>query len=140
MKKIILPVLAATLIGMLFLNSCAKDDTTTPETTSSGDPRAKFHGHWFISEHSSMAGNTSYYVDIADSSNTTNILFAYLNGYHTRIRATVSGNNLTIPLQVVEGNNVSGGGSVVNANQVNLSYLVGLGGSSYDTITAVLTK
>lgn len=123
----------------MLLSSCSKDDDT--EATPSGtDPRAKFTGHWYITEHSSLSGNGSYYVDIADSSDAGYVQLAYLYGYHTKIRATVSGTALTIPLQLVEGNNVSGGGTSVNAGQVSLHYLVALGGSTYDTVTATLTK
>ena len=125
--------------GTLLLSSCSKEDD--PEATpASGDPRARFTGHWLITEHSSISGSGSYYVDITDSTNASYIQFAYLYGYHTRIRATVSGSNLTIPAQLVEGNNVSGNGTSVNASQMSLHYVVALGGSSYDTVNATLAK
>lgn len=139
MKKSIQFLFAGSLFTLLFLASCAKEDPEESGPVSS-DPRAAFHGHWLIAEHSSVTGNSSYYVDITDSTNASFMLFSYLNGYHTKIRATVSGSNFSIPSQVVEGNNVSGGGTLTNANQINMSYLVWLGGSSYDTITASLTK
>jgi hypothetical protein len=137
MKKITQFLAAGILFGLIFLSSCAKEETPGP---SSSDPRAAFNGHWFISEQSSASGSGSYYVDITDSSNASFILFAYLYGYQTKVRATVSGTVLTIPSQVVEGNNVSGSGTLTNANQINMNYLVWLGGSSYDTVKAVLSK
>lgn len=137
MKKITQFLAAGILFGLIFLSSCAKEEAPAP---SSSDPRAAFNGHWFISEQSSANGSGSYYVDITDSSNTSYILFSYLYGYHTKVRATVSGTALTIPSQVVEGNNVSGSGTLTNANQINMKYLVWLGGSSYDTVKAVLSK
>jgi hypothetical protein len=140
MKKLIPLALASVLSGTLLISSCAKEEEPEPVTPVATDPRAAFHGHWYISENSSANGTSTYYVDITDSSSSSFIQFAYLNGYHTKIRATVSGSNLSIPSQVVEGNNVSGSGVLTNANQINMNYLVWLGGSSYDTITAVLTK
>jgi hypothetical protein len=121
------------------LSGCAKEEEPEPEPGTT-DPRAKFHGHWLTQENSSANGTSSYYVDITDSSDASYILMAYLSQYHTKIRATVSNNSLTIPSQVIEGNNVSGSGSLASSNQINLNYLIWLGGSNYDTIKATLTK
>jgi hypothetical protein len=141
MKKLIPFAVITALSGILLLSSCAKEDETAPVTPAGGDARASFHGHWAISENSSANGPATYNVDIADSSgSSTYMLLTYLYGYHTKVRATASGSSLSIPSQVVEGNNVSGSGTLTNANQINMTYLVWLGGSNYDTVTAVLTK
>ena len=138
MKKLFSFAFATILFGTIFLSSCSKEEEPEPTNT---DPRAKFHGHWNISETSSQTGTTPpYFVDITDSSDGTHILFAYLYQYQTKIRATVNDNNLTIPSQVVEGNYVSGSGTLINTNQISLNYLVWLGGANYDTIAATLTK
>lgn len=139
MKKAAQFLLAGTLFSIILLSSCAKDDPE-PTTPAGSDPRTNFHGHWYVSETSSSSGPATYYTDITDSSDASFILFSYLYGYHTKVRATVSGNNLTIPSQVVEGNNISGTGTLTNLNRLNLHYLVWLGGANYDTVTAVLTK
>lgn len=139
MKKLIGFSLIGACFGMLLLSSCSKDDET--ETTpSSSDPRGKFTGHWLITEHSSISGSGSYYVDVTDSTNVAYLQFAYLYGYHTKIRATASGTTITIPTQIVEGNSVSGSGTSMSASQFTLRYVVALGGSSYDTVNATLTK
>jgi hypothetical protein len=140
MKKFAPFVLSALLAGTLLFSGCAKEDEPEPETPGSTDPRVKFHGHWYNSENSSQNGHSNYYVDITDSSNASYVLLSYLYGYNTKVRATVSSNSITIPSQVVEGNNVSGNGTLTNSNQINLNYLIWLGGSNYDTVTAVLTK
>jgi hypothetical protein len=139
MKKLIPFALSAILASTLLLSGCAKEDEPQPDDPTA-DPRAKFHGHWHAAENSSAYGTSSYYVDITDSTNASFILFSYLSGYHTKIHATVSSNSLTIPSQIVEGNNVSGSGTLTNSNQINLNYLIWLGGSNYDTVKSTLTK
>lgn len=139
MKRLIPFALSLTLFGTLLLSSCAKDDEPEPEGPVSTDPRARFHGHWYISENSTQTGTATYYVDITDSSNASFVQLAYIYGYNTKVRATVNGNTLTIPSQIVEGNNVSGTGTLSSANQINMSYWVNQG-SAIDTVTAVLTK
>jgi hypothetical protein len=140
MKKIIPFAFAALLSGTLLLSSCGKEEEPEPVTPATADPRAPFHGHWYISENSTQTGVATYYVDVTDSSDANFIQFVYLYGYHTKIRATVSGNNFSIPSQTVEGNSVSGAGVLTNTNQINMSYWVNQGGGSIDTLTATLTK
>jgi hypothetical protein len=140
MKKIFPFALGAALFGSLMLGSCAKEEEPEPETPVATDPRAAFRGTWYISETSTQTGLATYNLTISDSTNASFIQFAYLYGYHTKIRATVSGSSLTIPSQTVEGNSVSGTGVLTNANQINMSYWVNQGGGSIDTLTAVLTK
>lgn len=140
MKKLTPFALSAVFAATLLLSACAKEDEPEPDASGTTDPRVKFHGHWYNAENSSQNGSSSYYVDITDSSNASYLLLSYLYGYSTKIRATVNSNSLTIPSQVVEGNSVSGSGTLVNSNQISLNYLVWLGGSNYDTVTATLTK
>ena len=141
MKKPFAIAFATILFGTLILSSCSKtDDPAATPTTTSTDPRARFVATWFISEHSSVTGNGTYYDTIVDSSNTSYILHKFLYGFHTGVKATFNGNNFTIPSQIIQGTTVSGSGVLVNANRINMNYLVWSGGSNYDTLTAVLTK
>jgi hypothetical protein len=140
MKKILSLSAAATLFGILFLTSCAKNEEPEPTTPTSSDPRARFHGNWAVSEDSKDYGPSTYNLTIADSSNSTHILFSYLYGFNKKTYATVSGNNIIIPVQVIQGNNVSGSGALTNANRIDLSYLVQTTGTHYDTVKYVLTK
>lgn len=139
MKQTIKFLFAATLIGTLFLTSCAPEDD--PEVTpESSDPRAKFHGNWAVSENSNDFGSSTYNCTITDSSASPYIFMAYLYGFNKKVYSSVSGNNLTIPSQIIQGNSVSGSGTLTNANQVNLTYYVQTSLSHYDTVTATLTK
>jgi hypothetical protein len=139
MKKLIPFTLSAALAFTLLLSGCAKEEEPEPDAPGT-DARAKFRGNWAVAENSSEHGASSYNVTITDSSNASYILFSYLYGYHTKVHASVSNSALTIPSQVVEGNNISGSGTLVNTNQIKLNYLVWLGGSNYDTVQATLTK
>ncbi|HEX8517355.1 MAG TPA: hypothetical protein VF868_14255 [Bacteroidia bacterium] len=140
MKRIFAFAAGTMIFGSLLFTSCAKEEEPEPETPVSADPRARFKGLWYISENSTQTGAATYNLNIQDSTNASFIQFAYLWGTHTKIRATFSGNNLTIPSQVVEGNSFSGSGVLTNSNQINLSYWVNQGGGSIDTVTATLTK
>lgn len=139
MKKIIQLFLATVLFGGLILTSCNQQDdpTVTPTNT---DPREKFHGNWAVSENSKDYGTSTYNCTITDSSQASYIFIAYLYGFNKKAYSTVSGNNLTIPTQIIQGNSLSGNGVLSNANQINLTYYVQTTGTHYDTITAVLTK
>lgn len=139
MKKIIQLFLATVLFGGLILTSCNQQDdpTVTPANT---DPREKFHGNWAVSENSKDYGTSTYNCTITDSSQASYIFIAYLYGFNKKAYSTVSGNNLTIPTQIIQGNSLSGNGVLSNANQINLTYYVQTTGTHYDTITAVLTK
>lgn len=137
MKKIFLFASAAILMGTLFLSSCAKTDDVNPTT---GDAREKFLANWYVSENSVDFGTSTYNVTITDSTNASYILFAYLYGYNRKISATVSGNNFSIPAQTIQGNTVSGSGTLTSTNRIDMTYLVRTTGTHYDTVRAVLTK
>jgi hypothetical protein len=141
MKKIRIFATAIALTGIMFLGSCAEEET--PEPTDPGgstDPRAKFNGLWSISENSQDFGTSTYNVTVTDSTNENYILAAYLYGFNKKVYATVSGNNFTIPVQLISGNNVSGNGTLINSTQVNMTYYVQSTSTHIDTVTAVLTK
>lgn len=139
MKKAFNFTLAFALMGMLFIASCSPEDD--PEIKPEQEnPREKFHGNWYVSENSKDYGASTYYCTISDSSVSPHILLAYLYSYHTKIHASVSDNNFTIPTQLIEGNNVHGSGKYMSATQLKLTYYVQTTSTHYDTITATLTK
>ncbi len=133
MKKVINLSLASILFGVLFLSSCAKQDDPTPVTPT-------FIGYWHVAETSKDYGTSTYYCTISDSSDATHLLFAYLYGFNKKISGTHSGSSFTISAQQIQGNSVTGHGTLANANQINMTYFVQTTGVHYDTITAVLTK
>ena len=138
MKKLISISLAAILLGVLFFSSCAKEDPATPNDPS--DPRAKFHGHWYVTENSQDFGASTYYSDITDSTNASFILLSGLYGYNVKTHATVSGSNFSIPSQAFPAGTISGNGVYTNSTLINLTYYVRTTTTHYDTITASLTK
>lgn len=140
MKKIFSIAAAGILFGTLFLTSCSKSDDPQPVDPGNTDARAKFRGTWAISENSVDFGPSTYNLSIADSSNASYILMSYLYGFNKKAYATFSGNNFTIPVQTIQGNNVSGSGTLTNANRIDMRYLVQTTGTHYDTVTAILTK
>ena len=139
MKNIIKLSLATALFGTLFFSSCTKQDDPNAGPTTL-EPRVKFHGNWNVSENSTDYGNATYNCTISDSSDASHILIAYLYGFNKKTYSTVSGNNISIPAQIIQGTTLSGNGVLANANQINLTYYVQTTASHYDTITAVLTK
>ena len=134
MKKISSISLVLTLFGVLFFASCAKE---TPAPTSTAPI---FTGYWNVSENSKDFGASTYNCTISDSTDGTHLLCAYLYAFNKKTYATKSGSNLIIPAQTIQGNSISGSGILVNANRLNLSYLVRTTATHYDTVTAVLTK
>jgi hypothetical protein len=139
MKKIIPFILAGSLCTALLFSGCEKEEEPEPETPGTSDPRAAFRGNWSVSENSTETGTSTYNLTISDSTNASYVLIAYLWGTHTKIRATVNGNAMSIPAQIVEGNSFSGAGVLANASRINITYWVNQG-ATIDTVTAVLTK
>lgn len=139
MKKIISISAAVFLFGAIFLASCEKTEEPAPTNSTTNN---SFTGAWHNSENSVLNGANTYPITI-EAPNTSSISFAYLYGFSTKVSATVSGNNFTIPNQTVEGTSVSGSGVLANSNQINMVYIVDVDptiNSDNDTVTAVLTK
>ncbi len=132
-------ILALLTIGsILFFSSCAKEDDLEPNDPT--DAETKFKGNWAVSEKSKDFGTSTYNLTITDSTNSNYVLIAYLYGFGKKTHATVNGNSMTIPTQIIEGNEVSGNGTLENARRISLKYLVKTTKTHYDTVTAVLTK
>lgn len=131
-------LLVSTFLSLpLFFDSCSKEQD--PKPTTSSDPNAKFLGNWIVTENSKLYGPSTYNLTISDSTNNTYILFAYLYGFKTKIKATTSNSNIVIPSQIIEGNSVSGTGLSVSDKQINLTYYVN-SGLNKDTVSSVLKK
>jgi hypothetical protein len=139
MKKLF-SLLSITAISFsLFMVSCSKEEEPEPSTGST-DPRAKFVATWQNDENSQDFGTSSYPVIVSDSSNASYIMFGFLYGFNKRVYATVGGNSFNIPTQLISGSNVSGSGTLTNADQINMTYIVQTTGTHWDTVTCVLTK
>lgn len=125
-----------TIVAFAFavaLSSCTTEDLNF-------DDRDDFTGNWICQEQGSISGTSSYNVSISKSqSDSISILISNFYGLGSQYsaRATVDGNLLTIPAQLVNNFNVSGSGSI-NGSQINLSYVASAGGA--DNVTAVYSR
>lgn len=120
-------LLLLTCIG--FFLSCSKDDS---------NDRDKFLGTYTVNE-SCPSGNSNYEITISSSAqDSKSILINNFGGSLTSAIASVSGNNISIPNQVLnlQGNSVtinSGTGSI-NGNILTITY-----GFSFGTLTESCT-
>jgi len=130
MKKLSVKIFVVSFL--LFLASCAKEDDNSNNTLGG------FAGNWALNENSNDFGPATYNVSITDTSSNINI--AYLYGFNKKIFGLVSGNNFTIPVQPIQGSNVSGVGSLTTTTRIDMTYYVQSTASHYDTIVAVLNK
>lgn len=124
----------AALLAAFFV-SCEKLD-------NGDDPRDIIVGTWSCSE-SYSTHQQSYQVFISKSaSDSTRILISNFNllGNDVDVYAKLSGLNLNIPSQSVDGFQISGSGTVAsNHEKINLSYSVNTG-SEIEQWTAVYSK
>lgn len=130
------------LFTMMTLWSCEKDDTNSNNNNNTGDPRGAFVGTWVCDEESQLFGNNTYSVDINMHSSITNRIvidnFYNLGFQESHAQVDVSGNNMTIFFQNINGFDVSGSG-VLATNKINLTYTAD-DGAGPDHVTATYTK
>jgi hypothetical protein len=97
---------------------------------------------WTCSETSTQAGSSTYTILISKSTtNSAEVLLEnfYDIGSQYKARVSVSGNTLTIPQQLLNGNQLNGSGSMSGNNAFSLTYYIN-NGSSIDTCTATCTR
>lgn len=136
------------LSAVLF--SCAKDDTTNPNSPSNPttDARDGFVANWNATENSTTSSTPNgYAVSISkQTSVATGIIINNFYGLTTySVNATVSGNSFTIPYQSIKNNTNStigfaaGSGTLSTATKINLTYTTTISGNR-DSCTTVYTK
>ena len=134
MKKLIFPFLL-----LISLFSCQKDE----ENNNSSGSAISINGTWVCEESSQLLGNSIYSVYISPHSSITNRVvmdnFYNLGVQISNAQIDVSGNNLTLFSQNINGFDVNGSGTIVNNSKINLSYSAE-DGSGIDNVTAVFTK
>jgi hypothetical protein len=115
------------------LSSCTTEDLNF-------DDRDDFTGTWLCQEEGTISGISSYTVSISKSQTDSVTIFIsnfYGLGNQYSARATVDGNTLAIPAQLVNNFNITGSGTL-NGSQINLNYTASAGGS--DVVSAVYSK
>lgn len=122
------------MINIMFaLASCVPEDTKI-------DDRDDFTGNWLCQEDGTISGQSTYNVSITKSS--TDSVTIYISNFYGlgnqySATATVDGNSMTIPAQLVNNFNVSGSGTL-SGSQINLNYTASAGGS--DIVSAIYSR
>lgn len=140
MKKVIYILF---VFSTLYLISCKSDNNDDPLTPSTGDERDKYVGTWMCNEISQVSGATSYTISVSKStSNANEIAINKFYNLITQPRATVSGNNITIPYQSLASLGFASGTGTLSSTGTSLSmrYIVKIGSNDNDTCTATCTK
>lgn len=116
------------------LNSCTKEDDVNPT-----DDTTSFSGTWNVSENSKEFGSSTYKANINYTTASTvsiNNLYSLTKG----TSASVSGRNLTIQPQTIDGFSISGSAILENANRISFKYYVVQSSKKIDTVTSTFTR
>ena len=140
MKKIF--YISIAFIGLL-ITSCASnsnDDSDSPAPST--DSRDKYIAYWNVNENSAVAGTNTHTVNIIKSTtNSSEIIINNFSGLSVSARASVSNNNIIIPLQTIGSiGSTKGSGTLSTTNVMYLTYTTTIGASSRDSCTATYTK
>lgn len=106
----------------------------------------QLEGEWSVDESSEVFDKSTlsvYTVTIsADPDKVNGVIIDNFYNVGISVRATVSGNSLTIPNQDAEdGYSVYGSGTISgNSSEINMNYTVNDGSAQDDNCTAVFTK
>ncbi len=131
------------LAGVLLMltNSCELGDDLLGNATIS-----KIEGDWNcaeVSKYFKKSTSENYVVTISpDADNDNGIL---IDGFYhlgdIGVKAEVSGNNITIPSQTMEGGYVIlSGQGLISGNKITWEYKINIGGNTIDDVTAVYTR
>ncbi|MGL4596038.1 MAG: hypothetical protein ACRCYO_00835 [Bacteroidia bacterium] len=122
----------------LSLSTCTPDE----EEPNPADGRDVYVASWDASEQSSQVGQNNYVVHINKStSNASQVLIEnfYNIGFQFKAIAAINGNNLTIPQQTYNGNQLNGSGTKTGTNTIQMTYYMNTG-SNIDTCVVTLTR
>lgn len=106
------------------------------------DPTSKISGQWSCSEDSELFGISTYQVTITRSGNVQEILLTgFYNLTGRSVRATVDGQEIIIPSQTVDGNTISGNGTIAkDFSDIEFFFDVDDHSGVIDHVSATLTK
>lgn len=128
------------LLLVVFCYSCEILDDLDTET---GYVRDQIVDTWRCEETSEIFGKSAYLVDISKSfSDSSNIILDnfYNLGFGVEVVASLSGFKVNIQPQIVDGNTISGKGTIAgNYRSINFDYTVDDRGSKIDNVTAIFT-
>ena len=134
--------LAGILSVMLLVTSCDFGEDIDPD--NSDDPRDNIVDTWRSTEISAIYGKSSYLVDIAKEplDSTKVVLSNFYNlGIDTEIKGTLNGYKIYISVQVVNGNEISGEGTIAgDFSVINFEYDVEDGSGEKDNVSAEFNR
>ena len=134
--------LAGVLSVMLLVTSCDLGEEINPD--ESGDPRDNIIDTWRSTEISGIYGKSSYLVDIAKEplDSTEVVLSNFYNlGINTEVKGTLNGYKIYISVQVVNGNEISGEGTIAgDFSAINFVYKVEDGSGEEDNVVAEFNR
>ena len=129
------------LLLVVFCYSCEILDDLDTET---GYVRDQIVDTWRCEETSEIFGKSAYLVDISKSfSDSSNIILDnfYNLGFGVEVVASLSGFKVNIQPQIVDGNTISGKGTIAgNYRSISFDYTVNDGGGKIDRVTADFTR
>jgi hypothetical protein len=105
------------------------------------DPTSKISGNWQCNETSEVFGSTNFTVIISRSGNLQEIeIYNFYNLSGKHIIASVDGQDILIPEQTVDGNIISGDGTISkDFGQIDLYYEVDDQSGPIDHVSAILS-
>ncbi len=130
--------LAGILSVMLLVTSCDFGEDIDPD--NSDDPRDNIVDTWRSTEVSAIYGKSNFYVDIAKEpfDSTELILSNFYNlGDSIEVKGALNGYKIYISTQVVNGNEISGEGTIAgDFSVINFEYDVEDGSGEEDNVSA----
>ncbi|MBA7559646.1 hypothetical protein ES708_01261 [subsurface metagenome] len=134
--------LAGIILVMLLVTSCDFGEDIDPD--NSDDPRDNIVDTWRSTEISAIYGKSSYLVDIAKEplDSTEVVLSNFYNlGIDTEVKGTLNGYKIYISIQVVNGNEISGEGTIAgDFSVINFEYDVEDGSGEEDNVSAEFNR
>jgi len=134
--------LAGILSVMLLVTSCDFGEDIDPD--NSDDPRDNIVDTWRSTEISAIYGKSSYLVDIAKEplDSTKVVLSNFYNlGIDTEVKGALNGYKIYISTQVVNGNEISGEGTIAgDFSVINFEYEVKDGSGEEDNVSAEFNR
>jgi len=142
MRSKLFKSLAGLILVMLMVTSCELGEDFNSD--NGGDPRDNIVDTWRSTEISAIYGKSNFLVDISKEplDSTKVILSNFYNlGVDTEVKGTLNGYKIYISTQVVNGNEISGEGTMAgDYSNINFVYDVEDGSGEEDNVEAEFNR
>jgi len=128
--KTLFPV--AVLSMLIFCSGCEETDDTDPDM----DPRDDFVGEWNCNEVPAKRNSYRVLINYDNSNSSQVLLFNFgLLGQNASAYGIVAGNDVTVPLQEIDGDwTVDGQGEMIDEETIEWTYTIDDGADRTDYI------